>query len=49
MNGATGPQFLVRADATFGTVQVQHDGQVEVPSSFDNHVSINGITFRATH
>jgi hypothetical protein len=45
--GATGPMFLVRADATVGVIDVRYDGKVRVLSSFDNHVSINGVTFRA--
>jgi hypothetical protein len=46
-DGATGPQFGVRADATIGVVDVRFDGQVRILSSFNNSVSINGVTFRA--
>jgi hypothetical protein len=46
-DGATGPQFLVPADTSTGVVDVRFDGQVRVLSSFNNNVSINGVTFRA--
>lgn len=47
--GASGPVFLVPADTGTGVVDVTTDGRIRVLRSHDNNVSINGITFRATH
>lgn len=47
--GASGPQFLVRADGSTGVIDVLFDGRVRVLNSFNNHVSINGVTFRAAN
>jgi len=49
MNGAAGPQFLIRADGGAGVVEVDSDGQVRVLNSFTSRIEINGITFRSTH
>jgi hypothetical protein len=46
-NGAAGPQFLIVADGGTGVLDVRVDGQVRVLTSFNNNVSINGVTFRA--
>jgi hypothetical protein len=48
-NGALGPQFLVPGDSATRPVSVTFDGDVRLLVSADNHVAINGITFRATH
>jgi len=48
-NGAQGPVFLVSADGGTAVVDVDHEGQVSLLNSASEHVSINGITFRATH
>jgi hypothetical protein len=45
--GTTGPVFLVPADTSTGVIDVRSDGRVRVLSSFNNNVSINGVTFRA--
>jgi len=49
INGATGPQFPVIADGGLGSVRIQSEGDVVVQNSFMNHVTLNGISFRATH
>jgi hypothetical protein len=49
-NGAQGPSFLVTADgAGTSVVSVDFEGKVRLLMSATEHVSINGITFRATH
>lgn len=48
-NGAQGPVFVVATDTGTGVVSVDSNGSVRVLNAFDNHVSLNGITFRATH
>lgn len=45
--GAAGPQFVVRADGDVGVVEVRSDGSVNALNSHSNHLSINGLTFRA--
>jgi hypothetical protein len=49
INGATGPQFPVVADGGLDAVQIKFDGDVVVQRSFNDLVSLNGITFVATH
>jgi hypothetical protein len=48
-NGAQGPTFPVRADGGMSVVDVDSEGKVSLLISATEHVSINGITFRATH
>jgi hypothetical protein len=45
--GATGLRFAVPADATTGVVEVLFTGDVRAPNSFNNTLSLDGITFRA--
>jgi hypothetical protein len=48
-NGATGPQFIVRADGAAGVIDVRSSGEVRALQSYDNSLSINGVTFRAAN
>jgi hypothetical protein len=45
--GASGPQFAVRADGSIGVVEVRSDGRVGALQTYTNHLSLNGLTFRA--
>ena len=47
-NGAQGPVFVVRADAGIGLVDVRADGGVRALASFNDNLSLNGVTFRAS-
>jgi hypothetical protein len=47
--GASGPQFSVVADSGTGVIQIDSDGLVRDVNSHSAHVTLNGITFRATH